>query len=69
MGGVLTLAMTVLSELPALISAGRDVYGLIVSTNTTIKSAQAAGRDPTDDEWNALLALIADEKAAIDAAG
>jgi len=66
--GALAIAMTVMSELPAMIAAGRDIMGLVTQTNAVLKSAQAEGRDPTPAEWDALNAIIRADVSEIDAA-
>lgn len=63
--GALAITTTVLQLLPSLIQAGIDVVGLINSTNSVISAAQAAGRDPTDAEWNALDAQISALRAQL----
>lgn len=60
MATTISLALTILTELPALIQAGVDVVGLINSTSATIKAAQDGNRDISDAEWNALDAQLAD---------
>lgn len=60
MATAISLALTILTELPALIQAGVDVVGLINSTSATIKAAQDGNRDISDAEWNALDAQLAD---------
>jgi hypothetical protein len=64
---ILAIATTVLQLLPALLQAGIDVMGLLQSTNKVITDAQAAGRDPTDAEWNALDAQIGALRAQLNA--
>lgn len=54
MGTTITLALSVLEALPALIQAGQDVSNLIATTANTIKTAQAEGRDPNEAEWAAI---------------
>ncbi len=58
MGSALAYAVSLLTELPGLISAGKDVVDLVKSGSTALKSMQDAGRDPTDAEWSALNAQI-----------
>ena len=66
--GALAIAMTVMTELPAMIAAGRDIMALVTQTNAVLKAAQAEGRDPTAAEWDALNAIIKGDVAIIDAA-
>ena len=66
--GALAIAMAVMSELPALIAAGRDIMGLVTQTNAVLTAAQAEGRDPTAEEWEGLNAIIRADVAVIDAA-
>ena len=58
--GTAELAITILQALPGLIQAGANVINLLNSTNTTIATAQAENRDPTDTEWNALDSILSD---------
>lgn len=60
MATAISLALTILTELPALIQAGVDVVGLINSTSATIKAAQDGNRDISDAEWSALDAQLTD---------
>ena len=60
---ILTIATTVLSNLPALIKAGMDVMALINSTNAVIAKAQASGTDPTDSDWATLDQMLTDLRA------
>jgi hypothetical protein len=55
---IATIAIAVLQSLPALIAAGQDVVSLIENTVQVIGKAQAAGTDPTPEEWAALDAKI-----------
>lgn len=56
----ISLALTVLQSLPALIAAGQNVIALINSTSATITKAQAENRDPTPAEWQALDDMLTD---------
>ncbi len=56
--GAAAYALSLLTELPALISSGKDVIDLIKSGSTALKSMQDQGRDPTSAEWDALNAQI-----------
>ncbi len=60
----LAFAMQMLGQLPALISAGIDVYDLVVKTNDSLKKMQDENRDPTDAEWDALNDAIAELRDA-----
>lgn len=66
--GALAIAMTVMSELPAMIAAGRDILALVTQTSAVLKAAQDEGRDPTAAEWDALNSIIRDDVTFIDAA-
>lgn len=65
--GSLEVALAVLAQLPGLISAGKDVIGLVNSTKATLETAKAEGRDPTNAEWDALNAQITDLRAQLHA--
>lgn len=65
MGSALALAMELLSALPALIEAGRDIAGLVKEGNETLAKAQAEGRDPTKEEWDELNKKIAELRAEL----
>jgi hypothetical protein len=67
MGGATVLALEVLKNLPGFISAGVDVANLIGTTISTIKSAQAQHRDPTDAEWDTIHHQIDALRSALDA--
>ncbi len=54
----LSLALSVLTQLPSLISAGVNVIALVKNTEATITKAQAENRDPSPDEWLALNTQI-----------
>ena len=56
--GAAAYAISLLTELPGLISAGKDVIDLIKSSSTALKSMQDQGREPTDAEWSALNSQI-----------
>lgn len=50
----LLFATQLLQSLPGLIAAGIEVVDLIKHGNDKLKEFQAEGRDPTDEEWDAL---------------
>jgi hypothetical protein len=54
----IALAITVLENLPALITASEEVIALISSTVTSLRQMQAEKRDPTDAEWAAVHSVI-----------
>ena len=56
--GAIAYALQLLQVLPSLISAGRDVVGLVSQGSAALKTMAAENRDPTDEEWTALNALI-----------
>ncbi len=56
--GAAAYAISLLTELPGLISAGKDVIDLIKSSQTALASMQDQGRDPTPQEWSDLNAQI-----------
>lgn len=60
MGTAISLALTVLQNLPALIAAGQDVIALINSTSAVIVKSQATGTDPTDADWKMLDDMLID---------
>lgn len=51
-------AVQLLSSLPALIQAGRDVVGVVQNGTAKLQTMQAEGRDPTQAEWDELDADI-----------
>ena len=67
MGAALAYAIQLLTEVPALISAGVQVGGLITSGTASLKAMQAANRAPTDQEWADLNKTIADLRAQLHA--
>lgn len=54
----LDFALKVLTELPALISSGIDIYELVQKSNEQLKRMVAEKRDPTEAEWDELNASI-----------
>lgn len=54
----ISYAIEALNLLPGLISAGMDVVEFATKTSNGLKVMQAEGRDPTDEEWNALNATV-----------
>lgn len=57
--GSLTLAITLLEALPALITASEQVLAMLNATTASLKAMQAENRDPTDAEWQAMHDQIA----------
>lgn len=51
-------ALQLLSALPSLIQAGRDVTALLSHGQATLTAMQTEGRDPTPAEWEALDAQV-----------
>lgn len=68
MGTALAYAMKALAMAPQLVSLGMDLMGHVKQTNAVLERAQAAGGDPTPEEWAALDAQAADLHARIQAA-
>lgn len=58
MSNALQLALQVLLTLPQLIQAGRDVRGLLDTTNSLIGTMVRENRDPTPDEWLLMQNMI-----------
>ncbi len=56
--GAAAYALSLLTELPGLISSGKQVIDLIQQGTAAMKAMQAEGRDPTSAEWDALNAQI-----------
>ena len=54
----LAYATQILSMLPALLLAGKNVSELIKNGNAALTSMQAENRDPTPGEWDDLNAQI-----------
>jgi len=48
------IALTVLEELPRLVQMSEDVLAWVQRQRDVISTAQAEGRDPTPEEWDAL---------------
>ena len=64
----LDLASLVLGTLPQLIAAGVNIVALVEQTNSTLSKAQAEGRDPSSQEWDAINDAIALERSRLHAA-
>lgn len=58
---MLALVAAVLAQLPAMISAGMDVYDLFTKTKAVIDS----NKGPGNDDWNALDAQVAALQAVV----
>lgn len=58
MMGAAAYALSLLTELPSLISSGKQVIDLIQTGSTALKAMQAENREPTAAEWDALNAQI-----------
>lgn len=58
MGSIIAYALQALEAIPTLISTGQSVVSLVEHSTSVIKTAQAENRDPTDQEWSDLNALI-----------
>lgn len=56
--GAAAFALSLLTELPALIAAGKQVFDLIKSGTAAMEAMQAENRDPTPAEWDKLNAQI-----------
>lgn len=52
----------------SLFDAGSAAYARVVTIRAKLSAMQAEGRDPTQSEWDALFASIADDSARLDAA-
>ena len=63
MGTAVSLTLTVLQNLPALIQAGQDVIALINTTSAVIAKSQATGTDPTAADWKALDDMLTNLRA------
>lgn len=59
----LAFAIEALNVLPGLISAGMDVVSFITKASDDLKKMQSEGRDPTDEEWDALNNVVQDLRA------
>lgn len=60
MNDAIEYALKVLEALKPLIDAGVDAYGLITETRQKLQEFRDQGRDPSQDEWDALDARISD---------
>ena len=58
-------AIELLSILPSLIGAGRDVRELVENGTSALKAMQDENREPTAQEWDALNALITSLRAEL----
>jgi cell fate (sporulation/competence/biofilm development) regulator YlbF (YheA/YmcA/DUF963 family) len=63
----MSTADIILKILDGLVAAS-DIYVEIEALQQKIATMQTEGRDPTDEEWDQLLASIDADKARIDAA-
>lgn len=54
----LQFALAVLQAVPGLVAAGMDVVKFVEQQTAALTAMQAAGRDPTADEWSALRAQV-----------
>ena len=54
----LIYATQILSMLPALLSAGKNISDLLANGNAALKLMKDQNRDPTPAEWDALNAQI-----------
>ena len=61
----LAMAMNLLQTLPGLLSAGIQIEGVIAGTLATLHKAQAEGRDPTNEEWDAMHQQIEAARASL----
>ncbi len=55
----LLYAIQVLTQIPALVSTGQSVVGLVNQSSAALQSMVAEKRNPTDAEWDALNATTA----------
>ncbi len=51
-------ALSLLTEVPTLIAAGKSVVDLVQTGSAALKTMQAENRDPTAQEWSDLNAQI-----------
>lgn len=56
----LAFAIQLISALPALVQAGRDITSLVTDGTKALEAMQREKRDPTGAEWQALNKQIAD---------
>lgn len=56
--GAMQFAMAVLAAIPQLVAAGQDVVTFVEAQSAALTAMQAAGRDPSADEWAALRAQV-----------
>lgn len=55
--------LEVMTSLPALVKAGVDVYDIIVDTNAKVAAMQDEGRGATQEERDAMRAMLEDLRA------
>ena len=68
--GALDLLILAAKAVPVMIDAGHTVASVMAmwdGAGSTVKKAQAEGRDPTQAEWDAINAAIDADVAVIDA--
>ena len=66
--GIVSFITQVVSQLPALVSAGTNIVQFLEAQFSAVKTMIAENRDPTQAEWDALNATVATEQAKLDAA-
>jgi hypothetical protein len=65
----LAFAIALLQSLPALLAAGVQIGTFVEQQVALLTAMNAAGRDPTPEEWAALQGAIAGDSAALAALG
>lgn len=55
-----------LALLPSLAQLGEDVKAQLDTTAGVLRGAQAEGRDPTTEEWDAINAVVAGLRTKLD---
>jgi hypothetical protein len=54
----LQFAIAILQAVPGIVAAGMDVVQFVQAQMAALTAMQAAGRDPSADEWAALRAQV-----------
>lgn len=67
--GVASFVSSMIDQLPLLVGAGSDAISFITGQMALVGTMIAANRDPTQAEWDALNATVADELAKLNAQG
>jgi hypothetical protein len=65
--GVKSFVSSLTAQLPDLFQSGADVSAFVAGELSRVKTMIAENRDPTQEEWDALNATVANELAYLNA--